>query len=462
MKHQSRPYQTESAHLLRDAIRSGASRPILGMPTGSGKTFTFSFIAELALKKGSRVGVVCHRTELVEQARDTMEAYGLPVDQISFGMVQTYVRSPHKIPPMDLCIIDECHIGNFRRFIDLLPDTVQVIGATATPVGASNKNPLNKVFDAVVYPVQIQELIEQGYLSRPVYHVWQIDESKLEKDFKGEFTDASQTKAFHFGDLLEAVNRRVGKTIIFCSSITQVEKVYESISGKEVFCVHSKMASAQRVSIVRDFKRSTDSIIINCGILTAGFDCPDIQTVIVYRATTSTALWLQMTGRGSRVTDSKSVFYIYDLGGNMARHLPWEANRDWAAIFKLQGKKITNKEAAMKYCKTCEAIIYASQMICPYCEAAQPTRTATELIADTIKVIDSYQDLPEALRKPYTEMTVHELMQRAAYGSPELGRPYKSGWIVGQIKKRDDKIELIHEYAQIKGYRSGWIERQLT
>ena len=146
----------------------------------------------------------------------------------------------------------------------------------------------------------------------------------------------------------------------------------------------------------------------------------------------------------------------------MTRLFPWEANRDWESIFKLQGKKLKNKEAAMKKCKNCEAIIYASQMICPYCEFAQPKRTTTEMIADSIKVIDSYQDLPESLRKPYSEMTVIELMERAAYGSAELGRPYKSGWIIGQIKKRKEKIELIHEYAQIKGYRSGWIDRQLN
>jgi len=191
-----RPYQLDSVGLLRSALRDGAKRPILGLPTGAGKTVTFAYLLDLALKKGSRVGVVAHRIELIEQAKATVEAYGLDSSQIHFGMVQTYVRSPHKIPAMDLCIIDETHVGNFRRFIDLLPTYTQVIGVSATPIGASKQNPLNKIFDKVVFPVQISELIEAGYLSRPEYHIWKLDETALQKDFAGEFTTESQAQVF--------------------------------------------------------------------------------------------------------------------------------------------------------------------------------------------------------------------------------------------------------------------------
>ena len=456
-----RPYQTESAGLLREAIRESQKRPILGLPTGAGKTVTFSFIAELAMKKNSRVGVVCHRTELIEQARDTMKAYGLPVDRIHFGMVQTYIRSPHKIPDFDLVIIDECHIGNFRRFVDMLPESVQVIGATATPISASKKKPLNQTFDAVVYPVQISQLINEKYLSKPIYHVWKIDESKLEKDHKGEFSQSSQARVFHMGDMLQAIERRVGKTIIFTSSIDQTRAVFDAIKCERKFLVHSKMTQEQRKRIVKLYKMTPNSVMVNCGILTAGFDDPSIETVIVYRATTSIALWLQMCGRGSRVTPSKDTFYIFDLGGNLNRLLAWESNRDWKSIFELQGKKLKDGAAAMKKCVSCEAVIYASQSICPYCQKEQPKKTKEELKAEEIQIISSFEDLPKHLQKPYNEMSVNELIERAQYGSGGLGRPFKSSWIVAQIKQREDKIKLLTEYAQIKGYKNGWIYRHI-
>jgi superfamily II DNA or RNA helicase len=461
MKFQLRSYQSESVKYLRAAIKGGANKPILGLPTGAGKTVTFSHLADLALKRGSRVAVVCHRKELIEQAKDTMEAYGLPVNKIHFGMVQKFVRSPHKIPPMDLCIIDECHIGNFRRFIDLLPESVQVIGATATPISASKKQPLNKTFNGVVYPVQIADLIKQGFLSKPIYHVWKINESQLEKDFKGEFTESSQARVFSMGDLLEAVNRRHGKTIIFTSSIKQTEQVFEAIDYTKKFYVHSKMKPSERERIVKQYKATTDSVMINCGILTAGFDDPTIETVIVYRATTSLSLWLQMCGRGSRVTNTKDTFYIYDMGNNLKRLLAWEVSRDWKSIFSLQGKKLKDGEAPMKNCVSCEAIIYASQTVCPYCQETQPTKAKEELKATEVQIISSFHDLPEHLQKPYKEMSVNELIERAAHGSGGLGRPFKSSWIVNQIKQRDNKKELLTEYARIKGYKFGWVLRQL-
>mgnify|MGYP006438958529 CR=1 FL=1 len=177
MTFELRGYQANIIELLRreisqPKIAERKMRPILCLPTGSGKTVTFSHIADKAILKGSRVSVVCHRTELLQQAKKTMEQYGVDMGAVSFGMVQTYARSPHKIPEAELVIVDECHTGNFRRYLNLLaersPDT-QVIGATATPISASNKRPLWQSFDSVVSPVQISELIEDGYLSIPEY-----------------------------------------------------------------------------------------------------------------------------------------------------------------------------------------------------------------------------------------------------------------------------------------------------
>ena len=392
-----------------------------------------------------------------------MISYGLDPHLISFGMVQTYVRSPHKIPYMDICIIDECHIGNFKRFIELLPDHVLVIGATATPISSSNKSPLNKVFDHVVYPIQIKELIEQGFLSAPTYHVWKIDESKLERDFRGEFTEQSQSKAFHIDDLKEAISRRIGKTIIFCSSISQSEEVFKLVDCGDKFLVHSKMKKKDRKTTVDSYKASRSGVMVNCGILTAGFDDPPITTVILYRATTSLSLYMQMCGRGSRVIpDIKDQFYIFDLGNNMKRFLPWESDRDWVALFELQGKSIKEKEAPMKKCSGCEAVIYASMMRCPYCGHEHTKKQMEAARADRVDIISSFNQLPEDLQIDFSEMSVKQLIKRAEYGSSRVGRPYKSTWVIAQLRARDNFKELIAEYAKIKGYKSGWVRRQLT
>jgi len=476
MKFTLRPYQKESTDLLRSVLikarkSSTRSLPILCLPTGAGKTVTFSYLSEQAQRKGSRVGIVCHRIELINQARDTMISYGINPLMITYGMVQTYVRSPHKIPEMDLCIIDECHIGNFRNFINILPDSVQVIGATATPIGASKKKPLREVFTDVVCPVQINELIEDGFLSRPTYHIWEIDDSKLEK-IAGEFSEASQSKVFAIENLIEAFEARVGKTLIFTSSINQTLEVYTVIGGSieengknGIFFVHSKIGSKERETIVSLYKSTPDSTMVNCGILTAGFDDPSIETIIVYRATTSVVLWLQMVGRGSRIIKwIKSKFFIYDLGGNRERLLAWEADRDWPVIFDLQGRKLKDKEAPMKKCVECEGIIYASAKFCPLCNAKQPFKDNKPIIAGRVTIIENYSELPEHLKVKYEDMTVSQLIERAAYGSPLLSRPFKNGWILNQLRQRgsEEFPGLVQEFANIKGYKEGWVFRQLT
>lgn len=70
------------------------------------------------------------------------------------------------------------------------------------------------------------------------------------------------------------------------------------------------------------------------GILTTGFDVPDIEAIILNRATRSLTLYHQMIGRGSRVTESKKEFTVVDMGNNMARFGLWEEKVDWNLVFK--------------------------------------------------------------------------------------------------------------------------------
>lgn len=482
MKFVLRRYQSNAIGLIRDCIikltdkiyRLFGRKPrvILVIPTGGGKTVCFSSMAEQAQIKGSRVSVVAHRGELLDQAEETMKTYGINPLMINYGMVQTYVRSPHKIPEMDLCIIDECHIGNFRRFVDLLPNHVQVIGVTATPLGSSKKMPLRETFDAVVCPVQISELIEKEYLSKPVYKIWELDETDLKKDSKGEFTEQSQMGVFSMDDLLSSYNQRVGKTIIFCSSIAQSLLALNTITEKhpddKVFLVHSKIKKEERKAIIKEYKNTPNSTIINCGILTAGFDDPWIETVVLYRSTTSLTLFMQMVGRGGRVVKHpvtkeliKGIFHVHDLGNNVKRLLAWEVDRDWKLMFELQGMKLTESAAPMRMCVSCEAVIYTSTKICPYCNTEQPVKKKEEKKAGKVSVINDYSELPEPLKKDYSEMSLIELIQRAAYGSPQLGRPFNIGWILSQIKKKPNYHELLKELAELKGYKKGWVYRNM-
>ena len=48
------------------------------------------------------------------------------------------------------------------------------------------------------------------------------------------------------------------------------------------------------------FKRNRIQVLTNFGVLTTGFDAPNIDVVIIARPTTSIVLYSQMIGRGLR------------------------------------------------------------------------------------------------------------------------------------------------------------------
>src|SRR6266545_4167080 len=62
-----RPYQTEAIAAIEDAERRGVRRPLLGLPTGTGKTVIF---AALIRRRGGSALVLAHRDELLVQATE--------------------------------------------------------------------------------------------------------------------------------------------------------------------------------------------------------------------------------------------------------------------------------------------------------------------------------------------------------------------------------------------------------
>jgi DNA repair protein RadD len=53
------------------------------------------------------------------------------------------------------------------------------------------------------------------------------------------------------------------------------------------------------------------------GILTTGFDYPELEAVVMARPTMSLALWYQIVGRGIRPHPNKEYTMIVDMGGNL-------------------------------------------------------------------------------------------------------------------------------------------------
>jgi superfamily II DNA or RNA helicase len=363
---QLRPYQLQAVDEIRQAFKD-TKRVVLCLPTGAGKTVVFSEIVRRVLEKGNRVAIVTHRRELLSQAGKLNRCDILMVETLNNAIK----RGKVDLSQYNLLVIDEAHIGNFSKVLEGFEGFV--IGATATPV---SKPPMAQRYGKLVDSVGIADLIAQGYLCTPkTYAMHPVDTSKLASRM-GEFTAQSLNDAFNRPKVFEGVVDQFcskwadKKAIVFCVNIEATKATALQFARKlgfhRVFEVHSKLPAELRAQIMADYIASKDGVLVNCGIATTGFDCPDIEVVVVNRATQSVALWLQMVGRGSRPAPNKSEFTILDFGENVHRLGFWQEPRDWSKAFEGQEKKGTGV-APVKDCPCCGAVLYASARFCEFC-----------------------------------------------------------------------------------------------
>ena len=357
-----------------------------------GKTVMFSFLVRSANAKGKKVLILTHRIELITQAGGALQRVGLDplkieankrgvdlTQNLHTAMIETITRRMRKkeyvdyLSSLDLIIIDECHMGNFDKFFSYISPKTVVLGFTATPHREGNQKPLADYYEKIVEVTTISELVRDGYLSNPRSYGVKID-LKGVKSRGGDYDSEELAQKYHenkiWKGVVENYNRITpnSKAIAFCPNIKSSKELCQSLneSGLNAKYLHGDTHPIERKEILKWFKNTSNAIVCNVGVLTTGFDEPTIETVILYRATKSLPLFLQMVGRGSRVTDTKSNFTILDFGNNIRQHGFWEDDREWELKKK---EKRSKKEGAfpVKECPACGALIHASKRDCEYC-----------------------------------------------------------------------------------------------
>ena len=83
--------------------------------------------------------------------------------------------------------------------------------------------------------------------------------------------------------------------------------------------VSGDMPKCERERILEDFKAGRVRVVVNVGVLTTGFDYPELDTIIMARPTKSLGLWYQIVGRAIRPSPRKERGWVVDLCGNLNR-----------------------------------------------------------------------------------------------------------------------------------------------
>lgn len=344
-----RTYQSEAVEAATKFLSSPKvlDHSMIVLPTGSGKSLV---IALICAGLQGKILVFQPSKEILEQNFSKYTSYGFRagiysasvgmkfIDKVTFATIGSVANKHHLFRDFDYIIIDECHLvnaedGMYRDFFNSLK-SARILGLTATPyrltssMGGAQLKFLTRtsprVFANILYYVQNATLFNAGYLAKLQYFSFNIiNREMLSMNNSGtDYTSASikalyrninmpQITAYYAARLLQ----KRKNLLIFCSLIEEANKVKHLVTGAVVITGATK--PAERARILAQFKAGKIKCVVNVGVLTTGFDFPELECVLIARSTMSLAWFYQVVGRVMRIHANKKDGWIVDLGGNV-------------------------------------------------------------------------------------------------------------------------------------------------
>lgn len=341
-----RPYQQQAKDAIFSEWENGIKKTLLVLPTGCGKTIVFAKVAEECVKGGSRVLILAHRGELLDQAADKIgKSTGLGCAtekaeqtcigswfRIVVGSVQSMMREKrlNQFPNnyFNTIIIDEAHhciSESYQKVLRHFPDA-EVLGVTATPDRGDMQN-LGTVFESLAYEYTLPRAIKEGYLSpiKAVTIPLKIDMSAVGVQ-AGDFKSGDIATALdpYLESIAEEMEKYCSdkKTVVFLPLVKTSQKFRDILNNHGFRAAEVNGDSKDRAEILEAFDKDQYNVLCNSMLLTEGWDCPSVDCIVVLRPTKVRSLYCQMVGRGTRLSPetNKDHLLLLDFLWHTERH----------------------------------------------------------------------------------------------------------------------------------------------
>ena len=353
MAYEDRPYQSECLEAL-DA--SGAHRNLLILPTGAGKTYIFSrYSAQIP----GRTLMISHRREIIHQTAKTVEQVtgiqpGIVMGKENEIAADTIIASIQSLArrsrllqlpeDVDLIVIDEAHhiaantykrllyrygvidkftcgINNAKGITPVFSEDRELLGVTATP-NRTDEIALDPFFDEIPFRLSTLDLIPEYLTDFSCLTVnTGVDLSGI-RTRKGDLVEGQLGEEMLRQGLIAELPCVItdhladrDRILIFLPTVATCEQAAGELcfAGINARCVVGKTPRSERQQTLNDFAAGDVRVVVNCLVLTEGFDCPEIDALVIARPTKSGMLIQQMVGRGLRKAERKMDCKIIDL-----------------------------------------------------------------------------------------------------------------------------------------------------
>lgn len=414
-----RPYQVSCLKQIKEAHASGKNNVFVALATGAGKT---AIAARWA--GDDPVLYLCHTLSVIGQVPAEFEKWGVapivpagsettPIAEVIAGGARRIACHPASarnaavdLSVFEKVICDEAHHAGdaTNTHSQTIPSQIAcaarqrgipVLGISATPWRMSKKQGFLKTWDKLITGGNWHDLAADGYLADCV--VERLDGEEDSRiigagagvnsvdDYTANATFEANRENPVFIERAADHIKPEESVLVYCigqaHGVAVALHLHEALSAPVGLLVSGKEFRADLPpgietdpSVVRSALRRGDlRVVVNINMVTEGYDCPDVDKIIVLRPTKSLALWLQMCGRASRLADGKEYAHIVDLTDNTDR-LGHPLNQ-WHWSLKPRGE-LFDGEAVMRNCQPrktpgCGNQIYSASQECPHCGEAQ-------------------------------------------------------------------------------------------
>ena len=335
---------------------------ILKAPTGAGKTVLASELIE-RFYKNKKIIVLCHRLVLLEQLEKALKEKHIvrkltvsdtgPAFEDYDVLLSTNMRAKNvlsdAIPKADLIIVDEAHRVSpngrgYKKIIDAFntqgKKTAQFLGLTASPERRTGdqRDQLNLAFDTIIDCANIEDLIKEGVLVKPVYRSHFVHDLDLDKiDISsGDFPVTALAPAIIKSSMIDYAiwsykeeRSKLSSDPIsawFCADISVAEATLEIIqnAGINAAIVTAATPIKERMKLLAQHEEGNIEAMVSVGVLAEGWDNPHCNIIVHLRPTLSKVLWGQSVGRGLRSAPGKDRCIVIDVSSNWSTFGPVE------------------------------------------------------------------------------------------------------------------------------------------